>query len=44
LTAQGVGHMVPQWKPEVGYYIFEKFVKGLPFFDDSIATQTLASE
>ena len=29
-TAQGVGHMVPQWKPEVGYHLFSKFLKDEP--------------
>lgn len=44
VTAQGVGHMVPQWKPEVGFYIFEKFVKGEPLIPEQSPAPTLASE
>ena len=29
-TAQGIGHMVPQGDPEVGYHIFSKFLKDEP--------------
>lgn len=44
VTAQGVGHMVPQWAPEVGYYILEKFLKNEPIIPDQSSAPKMSSE
>lgn len=28
VTVRGAGHMVPQWKPEQAYHMFQKFING----------------
>jgi len=30
-TIRGSGHMVPQYRPQAGYYMFQQFIEGKPF-------------
>jgi hypothetical protein len=34
LTIKGAGHMVPQFKPEIAFAMFERMVKNIPFDQD----------
>jgi len=32
VTVKGSGHMVPQFKPEAAFYMFQKFIQDIPFY------------